>query len=274
MGNSWSWYPPPSRPITVEGGIKARSKRGAIAQTWWSERFIGVLESFGMGSRLSRGRNYARRGQVLALTIAPGTVYASVQGSRRQPYEVRIGFPAFGKADWMKLGEALAADAWYAAQLLAGEMPTDIEDLFASIGLSLFPDSARDLSMDCSCPDWSVPCKHIAAAFYLLAEEFDQDPFRILAWRGRGREPLLAALAAARSGGDAIDRRDSADTAAPLPPSPADFYAMAGPAPAPPGASPSRSDALCDQLPPLALTVRSRSVTDCLRPLYLALGER
>ncbi len=54
------WFPPPARPRAVEGGLKARSRRGAIAQTWWSERFIQVLESMGLGSRLARGRNYAR----------------------------------------------------------------------------------------------------------------------------------------------------------------------------------------------------------------------
>ena len=68
-------------------------------------------------------------------------------------------------------------------------MPDDIEDVFAGVGLSLFPASAGELSLDCSCPDWEVPCKHLAATFYLLAESFDDDPFRILAWRGRPRGP-------------------------------------------------------------------------------------
>jgi uncharacterized Zn finger protein len=46
-----------------------------------------------------------------------------------------------------------------------------------------------------------VPCKHLAATFYLLAESFDDDPFAILAWRGREREDLLANLQTARSDG-------------------------------------------------------------------------
>ncbi|UGT92070.1 SWIM zinc finger family protein [Mycobacterium ostraviense] len=77
------------------------------------------------------------------------------------------------------------------ATLLAGEMPEDIEDVFGTLGLSLFPTTARELSLDCSCPDRAVPCKHLAATFYLLAESFDEDPFAILAWRGREREDLL-----------------------------------------------------------------------------------
>ncbi|MEO8750596.1 MAG: hypothetical protein ABI384_09370, partial [Allobranchiibius sp.] len=117
------WFPPPSRPLTVEGGIKARSRRGVIGQQWWSARFIEVLEGLGLGSRMQRGRNYARRGQVLTLDVGPGSVTASVQGSRARPYRVRIGVTAFGKQDWAQVETALAGSAWYAAKLLAGEMP-------------------------------------------------------------------------------------------------------------------------------------------------------
>src|SRR5262249_61758546 len=66
------WWPPASRPRAVEGGLKARSTRGAIAQTWWSGRFIAVLESIIVGGRLERGRNYARRGQVLSMDVTAG----------------------------------------------------------------------------------------------------------------------------------------------------------------------------------------------------------
>jgi uncharacterized Zn finger protein len=90
-------------------------------------------------------------------------------------------------------------------------MPEDIENVFADQGLPLFPAVAKELSMDCSCPDWEVPCKHIAAVFYLLAEAFDDDPFTILAWRGRDREDLLANLHAARS--DGPPAADSAERA-------------------------------------------------------------
>ena len=134
-----NWFPPPSRPRPVDGGLKARSTRGAIAQTWWSQRFIEVLEGIGMGSRLQRGRSYARKGQVISMDVAPGLVTAQVQGSRVRPYRVRIGIGAFGKGEWAQVEGALAENAWYAAALLSGEMPDDIEDVFAGLGLSLFP---------------------------------------------------------------------------------------------------------------------------------------
>ncbi len=203
------WWSESSRPLPVEGGLKARSTRGAIGHTWWSGRFIAVLESIIVGGRLQRGRNYARRGQVISLDVAPGMVSALVQGSRFQPYRVRVGLTAFGKPEWARLERALAESAWYSAKLLAGEMPEDIEDVFGQLGLALFPASSGELAMECSCPDWQVPCKHIAAVFYLLAEAFDDDPFAILAWRGREREELLANLHALRASPRPAWRRGS-----------------------------------------------------------------
>ncbi len=187
-------------PIRVEGGIKARSARGAIGESWWSKRFLAVLESFALGTRLTRGRTYARKGQVLSVDVGPGRVTASVQGSRPAPYRVTIGLKPFPDRVWTRVEKALAAQALFSAQLLAGEMPHEIEDVFASAGAPLFPETVADLKMSCSCPDWSVPCKHLAATFYLLAEAFDADPFQILYWRGRDRESLLDRLRVLRGG--------------------------------------------------------------------------
>jgi uncharacterized Zn finger protein len=199
MAGSWDEWPPPSRPRRVEGGIKARSRRGQIGETWWSRRFITILEALGMGPRLQRGRAYARAGQVLDLAVAPGTVSARVQGSRARPYRVRVALDRFPEADWTLVESALAARALYSAKLLAGELPHSVEEVFASCALSLFPTSAAELEMSCSCPDWAVPCKHIAATFYLLAEAFDRDPFLVLAWRGRERDDLLGRLRGLRA---------------------------------------------------------------------------
>jgi hypothetical protein len=189
----WSDYSS-SGPIAVEGGIKARSKRGAIGEQWWSRRFIAVLESYGMSGRLQRGRSYARRGQVLEFKLATGKVAARVQGSRPSPYKVTITVLPLTTAQWREVESRLAAQALFRARLLAGEMPAEIEQVFADAGTPLFPRSSRDLEMNCSCPDWEVPCKHLAAVCYVLAEAFDDDPFAMLAWRGKGRDDLLTAL--------------------------------------------------------------------------------
>lgn len=265
-----SWYPPPSRPRPVSGGLKARSTRGAIGQTWWSGRFVEVLEGIGLGSRLQRGRNYARRGQVISLDVGAGMVTARVQGSRARPYRVRIGITAFGRSEWVRLERTLAGSAWYSAKLLAGEMPAGIEGVFAAQGLPLFPAAASELSMDCSCPDWEVPCKHIAAAFYLLAEAFDADPFTILAWRGREREDLLANLHPVRSDGpSAVGGEGRAGP--PLADCLESYFTVQGeiPSASPPATA---SGSLLDQLPPVGVTVRGQAVTTLLRPAYAAFG--
>lgn len=185
------WYDG-GKPIKVEGGLKARTQRGSIGSTWWSRRFIDILERVCDKGRLSRGRAYARKGQVLSIDLSPGEVRAAVQGSRRDPYKVKVRIEAYDEARWSAIEESIAAQAVYRAKLLAGEMPPEIEELFAAMGIDLFP---RDLDMDCSCPDWGFPCKHLSAVLYLLAESFDDDPFLVLAWRGRTREQLLGSLA-------------------------------------------------------------------------------
>jgi uncharacterized Zn finger protein len=194
------WWPPASKPIAVEGGVVARSKRGTIGDTWWSRRFIAALESFGIGSRLQRGKRYARAGQVLSLEIVPGQVRASVQGSRAKPYRVFVETEVLTDAEWDGIEDVMASRAVFLARLLSGEMPDEIEEAFVETATTLFPASGDDLVSACSCPDWENPCKHIAAVFYLMAEAFDVDPFLIFAWRGRDKEALLADLRARRRG--------------------------------------------------------------------------
>jgi uncharacterized Zn finger protein len=192
MSDWWSYEN--SERLPSRDGIRARSQRGEIGETWWSRRFIAALREVTDPSRLTRGRSYARSGQVMDLRVAPGLVTASVQGSRPAPYQVRIALPPFTDAEWERAERALAGQALFLAALLAGEMPRDVEETFRAAGLSLFPTRADELSGSCTCPDPLNPCKHIAATLYILAEAFDEDPFLVLAWRGRPRELLLERL--------------------------------------------------------------------------------
>jgi uncharacterized Zn finger protein len=257
----------------VADGIKARSQRGAIGQRWWSARFIEVLTSIGVGGRLDRGRSYARAGQVVRMDVTAGAVTATVQGSRPTPYQVRLGLRSYGKTEWAEIEQAMADSAWYAAKLLSGDMPQDIEELFNSVGLALFPSDAADLTMDCNCPDHVVPCKHLAAVCYLLAESFDDDPFGILALRGRDRDTLLHNIRARRGGsGPGADQHAPADLVPALVDCLDTFYRPAGSLPVLPPVV-TAPDAVLDQLPALGISVRGRSVTDLLRPVYLALAE-
>jgi uncharacterized Zn finger protein len=158
-----------------------------------------VLENFGYGTRLTRGRNYARAGAVLNIDVTLGHVSARVQGSQRAPYKVTIAAIPLSNAQWGQAIDAMAEQAIFTAKLLAGEMPQEIEEAFAAARVALFPQHSGDLETSCSCPDFANPCKHIAAVYYLLGERFDEDPFLIFALRGRSKEQIIAALRARRA---------------------------------------------------------------------------
>lgn len=220
----WSDFYPRSKPKAVRGGIKAQTARGAFGQTWWAKRWIAVLEGFQLGARLTRGRSYARAGQVKSIDIGGGKVTAQVQGSRPSPYRVTIAVRQLDAREWSNVVARLNEQAAFAAKLLAGEMPQEIETVFGEVGVSLFPARLDDLQTECSCPDWSNPCKHIAAVYYLLGEEFDRDPFLIFRLRGLDRPKLMTALGAGA-------KRAAPPPAAgePLPADPAAYWG--GPAP-------------------------------------------
>lgn len=223
---SWEWgYFPKSKPRAAKGGIKAQTKRGqAFGKTWWAQRWIAVLEGFQLGARLTRGRSYARGGQVLSIDVAPGEVTASVQGSRPKPYAVSISVEQLGDDDWDQVVRVLSGQAVFAAKLLAGEMPQDIERAFRDAGVSLFPARHKDLRTDCSCPDDSNPCKHIAAVYYILGEEFDRDPFLLFRLRGLDRDALLSRLSASAAPAEVADEPQAARPPEPLPAESATFW--------------------------------------------------
>ena len=189
-----------TRPRAADG-IKAKSQRGSFTATWWGRRWIAALTPLMDSGRLNRGRSYARRGQVLEIAIKPGKVTARVQGSRPTPYKVAIELNPLNDGQWGTVFEALAKQAIYAAQLLNGEMPDDIENIFNAVKVPLFPTSHGDLGSQCSCPDWANPCKHVAAVYYLLGERFDADPFLLFTLRGRNQEQVAAELRKRRAGG-------------------------------------------------------------------------
>ncbi len=198
---SWYYKPyfTPTAPRKVVGGLKLRGKRGAaVADTWWGQRWTQALESFGWHTRLERGRRYARAGQVASVRIEPGRVLASVQGSRPKPYAIEVKLHTISRKDWSRLADAISRQALYTAKLLSGEMPHEIEKVFLQAKLALFPRSRQDLSTDCSCPDWENPCKHIAATYYILAQEFDRDPFLLFKLRGISREDFLGEIRSRR----------------------------------------------------------------------------
>jgi len=189
-------------------------RRNAFGKTWWAQKWIGALEELGRtySNRLPRGRTYARRGAVKDLVITPGKVFARVQGTRRTPYKVEIRLKALTDKKWQKVIKTLAKQAIFAAKLLTGEMPPDIDEVFKSCGFSLFPVKATELKTSCSCPDWANPCKHIAATHYILAEAFDRDPFLLFELRGWKKERVLEELRLSRSLSSSTEKKLETDT--------------------------------------------------------------
>lgn len=178
--------PPPAH------GIKIKT----TGTTWWAKKWIEALEriSSDYAQRLARGRSYARGGRAHDLTIEKGRARAKVTGSRPKPYDVRIEVAPLDDEAWTKVIAALAEKARFAAELMAGRMPEDVEDAFRSAGVTLFPARAGDLVTECSCPDWANPCKHVAAAHYVLGDALDRDPFLLFELRGRTKANVLEAL--------------------------------------------------------------------------------
>ncbi len=186
---------PASRPAAAR-----RGRQEPLASQWWSQRFTAVLEGYGLGPRMERGRRYARGGRVTDLIVKAGRLEARVQGSRARPYKVSLRSQAANKAQWRELEQLFSTRLGWAAQLLAGELPTNLEAAFSEAGVALFPRRWEDLQVRCGCPDIAEPCKHIAAVLYVFAHQLDDDPWLLLAWHGRDRQTLLQALQQGASG--------------------------------------------------------------------------
>ena len=172
-----------------------------FGRTWWGAAWVEALEQRARldPNRLPRGRDYARSGAVGELTLAPGEARAQVQGRKTEPYEVRIRVRRFTDEEWDRVLTAISARLGHAAALLDGELPPEIAEDAASAGLDLLP-GGGEIGPRCSCPDDADPCKHSAAACYLVADALDADPFVALLLRGRTRDQVLAGVRTRRRG--------------------------------------------------------------------------
>nr|ACN96052.1 conserved protein with SWIM Zn-finger [Fischerella sp. MV11] len=169
------------------------------SREWWSQRWLELLDSYRFKKRLERGRNYARQGNVLSIEFQGAKVLAKVQGSEPEPYKVSLSLDSFSDEEWGYVVETMSQKAIFAAKLLAGEMPQNIEAVFTANGISLFPFTLSDVHSRCTCPDKANPCKHIAAVYYQLGDRFSEDPFVLFQLRGRTKEQIISNLRQLRS---------------------------------------------------------------------------
>lgn len=190
----------PLRVARTAHGIRAQDLRTLVRTVWWARRWIGALESMRLGPRLGRARQYAISGQVTSLEIEGSHVEALVTGSRPDPYRVTLDFSA--AAPDGATARTIAGEPMLMARLLTDDLPTEVEELLRQEGVALFPRAeplgknaqgrpVYDVKMNCTCPDWARPCKHLAAVLLLLGEEVARHPSTLLALRGVDVEDLV-----------------------------------------------------------------------------------
>lgn len=170
-----------------------------IERQWWVEKWLELLDSYRFKKRLERGRNYSREGNVLKIEFKQSQLIAEIQGTEEKPYRVTLALDVFSDEDWGYIVATMSEKAMLSAQLLVGEMPLEIEQVFIKNGLSLFPYNLTEVRSRCTCPDKANPCKHIAAVYYQLADRFSEDPFIIFQLRGKNKAQILEALRVSRS---------------------------------------------------------------------------
>ena len=175
---------PDIKPVVIDGRT--------LAQTWWGKSWNKNLERYAdYSNRIGRGRSYLRHGAVLDLKIDSGKVTALVQGSDTKPYEVIITIKAITPANWASIKKQCQGQLRSLQDLLAGSFPKALEEIFFAEGEGLFP-TPKEISFDCSCPDWASMCKHIAAALYGVGTRFDEEPSLFFKLRGAETKDLIA----------------------------------------------------------------------------------
>lgn len=183
---------PAITPVVIEGT--------ALARTWWGKAWNKNLERYAdYSNRIGRGKSYVRHGAVLDLKIKGGQVTALVQGTRAKPYEVVIRISPVKKANWGQIRKKCQGELRSLPDLLAGKFPKELGEIFLAEGKGLFP-TPKEISFDCSCPDWASMCKHVAAALYGIGVRLDEDPLLFFTLRQADTEELVARAVQEKTG--------------------------------------------------------------------------
>ncbi len=198
----------------------ARTEYGT---TWWGQKWLQSLTDIDFDNRIPRGKTYANTGRVQSfkLDFQKHTVKARVTGNYDPFYTVTLKLPEISADQVTKLLDAISASPLILAKLSARELDPDLLTLCDKLGIRLFPSKWSDMEMSCSCPDWAVPCKHIAAVIYKISQEIDANPFVLFSLRGidlpaelakRGVSMERALVAEIPTWSSILNRRDTASS--------------------------------------------------------------
>ncbi len=162
-----------------------------FGNTWWGSKWLEALDNFDYANRLPRGVRYARNGSVRSVEFSGNRITARVAGTRPTPYKVTLRLPGFNAKQTRQIVSVISSNPYYLSQLEGHLLPKELLGELEALGISLLPDSWEAMGMHCSCPDWAVPCKHLAAVVYLIANEIDKNPFLIFSLHGFDLEEQL-----------------------------------------------------------------------------------
>lgn len=157
------------------------------------------MERLAEPSRFAEGAKYARTGFLPAIRFDGRTVAARVQVPHEPPYIVRISFDPFSHEQWECLLAEVRDRNALASAISSGDLPLELQTAFAKAKLRFMPERYVDLHLECACPDWLKPCKHLVAVWLKFARDFDRDPFLLFELRGLKRDDLVAILRNPRS---------------------------------------------------------------------------
>ena len=152
--------------------VVSRSRK--LATRFWGSawmRHLAVCESGGLS--LAPGRTLLRHGCVLDVQVAPGRVTAVVSADALYDVELRLRPPEEERVE--ALAALCAGKIDSLLSLLEGRVDAALLQQLCDPENGLLPD-ARDWHISCSCPDWSEPCPHAAAAMYALGVLLDAQP--------------------------------------------------------------------------------------------------
>lgn len=154
-----------------------------IVQSWWGKAWCQNIEKYAdYQSRIGRGKHYIKSGAVIDLKIQNSKITSRVQGNRRTPYKVTIHISRLNEEKCQKIISQCGKKIQNLEQLINGEFPDELQELFLGEN-GLFP-TPQEITYQCSCPDWALMCKHVAATLYAVGVRFDENPFLFFELRG------------------------------------------------------------------------------------------
>jgi uncharacterized Zn finger protein len=192
----------PAKPRRVRGGYKLSAGFNAadgVPIAWTTQRWVRVIEQAAQGPKLVEGLEYGKLGQTKRLEIVPGAVKASVQGRQYRAYDTTLKLTTFTAEQWDQVVGLMADQAMYAAKLLAGELPANIEEIFARVGVRLFPLEVADVQTSCTCGTVEPWCKHACCVAALVADQLASKPFLMFELRGISPQDLMEHVRQRRS---------------------------------------------------------------------------